>query len=260
MSIRLPPVRTFRASDGINIAFREWSTEGRTAILQHGFASDSLSEWRDPGIIEVLVSAGHRVVTIDARGHGESDTPYNPDLYGIPRLAQDLRELIDHHAEGRVDLVGYSMGAVAVIRTTLDNPGLVRRLVLSGIGASAAELGGVDTGVVDTHLLAEAFLTEDPATIDDPDLAGWRASINATGGDHRAIGAAAAALRPEQFDLGLISIPTLILTGADDPFASRPEVLAQHIPGALWHTLPGDHGSVRYESEFADELRDFLAG
>lgn len=260
MSLTIPRPESFRASDGVSVAYRRWgAADSQPTVLQHGFASDSLQEWYDPGVITSLLEAGCSVLTIDARGHGLSDAPHGPDLYGEPRIAQDLIELVEEIHVDSINLVGYSMGAIATTFVAAHRPSLVSRLVLAGIGCGAVEVGGVDTRVVSKALLSQAFLTEDPSKIDDPGLAAWRAATDASGASHRALGAAASALHESGLPLSQITAPTMVLAGRDDPFAARPEVLASAIAGARSRIVPGDHGTARFAPEFAAALSEFVS-
>jgi pimeloyl-ACP methyl ester carboxylesterase len=47
-------------------------------VLQHGF-TDSLETWYDLGYVEAL-KPQYRLILIDARGHGASDKPHEPNV------------------------------------------------------------------------------------------------------------------------------------------------------------------------------------
>ena len=83
-----------------------------TVVLHHGFVADADSNWVATGVVEALIEAGRRVVAPDARGHGRSEKPHDPERYGEDRMARDLAALVELIGEPQVDLVGYSMGAV----------------------------------------------------------------------------------------------------------------------------------------------------
>src|SRR5512138_3733492 len=135
----------FVSTDGVHLSYYEWGTPNgsRPVVLHHGFAVDARSNWVVPGVVDALVDAGHHVVGIDARGHGASEKPHDPAVYGENIMARDLSILLDVLEYTEVDLIGYSMGGVvAAITATRD--ARIRRLILSGVGSSVAELGGVD--------------------------------------------------------------------------------------------------------------------
>ena len=76
-----------------------------------------------------LVESGHRVATMDLRGHGESDATFSS--YDVAAAVGDVRALVETLG-GPAVVVGSSMGASAVARLAAENPELVRGLVLSG--------------------------------------------------------------------------------------------------------------------------------
>jgi 3-oxoadipate enol-lactonase len=58
-----------------------------------------------------------RVIRIDMRGHGDSDTPQSTSPVTLERLGRDVLELLDHLHLGRVHVSGSSAGGyVASIR------------------------------------------------------------------------------------------------------------------------------------------------
>jgi len=73
-----------------------------------------------------LVEAGYKVVQMDLRGHGDSDTTFSG--YGDEETANDLIELIEHFKEPAT-IVGNSMAAAAGVIVTARRPELVRSLV-----------------------------------------------------------------------------------------------------------------------------------
>lgn len=252
---------TFRANDGITLSYSCWGDEPDRplVLLHHGFIADTRTNWVQPGIVDVLVTAGWRVAAIDARGHGESEKPHDPACYGESRMAGDVIALVDLLDEpAGYHLVGYSMGAVvSLIVATRDSR--VRSVVAGGVGSAVVELGGVDTRVVGRDAIRNALLADDPSAVSPAD-AGFRVFVDAIGGDRLALAAQAAALHATPLPLDTISVPALVLAGRDDHLATRPEVLAEAIPAATLQVVPGDHlGAVR-EPAFQRALTDFLTG
>lgn len=232
----------FTADDGVEIAWYEWGApSGRPpVVLHHGFAADAHLNWVATGVVAALEGAGRHVVALDARGHGASGKPTDPARYGEARMARDVSALLDAVGAERVDLVGYSMGAIVALIVTAAEP-RVRRLVVGGVGAGVVELGGVDTRVLASGRLAAALEAEDAAAVADPEAAGFRLFADAVGADRRALAAQARAVHASPIALDRIAAPTLVLAGDTDPLASRPEVLAAAIPGARLELVPGDH-------------------
>src|SRR5262249_57481466 len=67
-----------RSFDGTHIAYTARGA-GPTVLLLHGFGADHELNWGRSGVIDALVDSGRRVIATDARGHGASDKPHDPD-------------------------------------------------------------------------------------------------------------------------------------------------------------------------------------
>jgi pimeloyl-ACP methyl ester carboxylesterase len=251
----------FVADDGVAIAYERWDSDrsGPTVVLHHGFGSHADSNWVAPGVVAALQAAGRSVLAVDARGHGGSDKPRDAAFYGEERMARDLLSLCDHLGLGRVDLVGYSMGAVValIVASTTKR---ARRLVAAGVGEGVIECGGVDMRRTSRETIAAALLTDDPAGIAHPGAAVFRAFVDRTGSDRQALAAQAVRLHAAPIALDRIAAPTLVLAGASDPISLNPQRLADAIPGAACLTLPGDHLSVVRTPAFADAIVAFVSG
>ena len=134
----------FASFDGAGIAYLT-AGEGPDVLLLHGFAADHRVNWVAPGVVDALVAAGRRVIALDARGHGESDKPHDPDAYEDDAMARDARALLDHLGVDRVDVVGYSMGSLVSTRLVPDEA-RVRSCVLGGIGGKSRAARGFSDG------------------------------------------------------------------------------------------------------------------
>ncbi|HEX6817462.1 MAG TPA: alpha/beta hydrolase [Ktedonobacterales bacterium] len=256
-------MQSFTASDGTRIAYDEWGREtGDTGlppvVLHHGFIANANLNWVGPGVVNALTSAGRRVVALDARGHGASDKPHDASFYGEERMAADLRQLFDILGAPQVDLVGYSMGALVSL-VVASQDARVRRLVVGGVGAGAAEAGGVSSRVLSRDAIAAALLAKDPASISDPVGALFRSFAERVGGDREALAASAAAHHVTSIPLAQITAPTLVIAGRQDQLAARPEVLANAIPNARLKLIPGDHLAAVLDPQFAPSIVEFLA-
>jgi pimeloyl-ACP methyl ester carboxylesterase len=84
---------------------------GSPVVLIHGWPLSGRSwEYQVPA----LVDAGHRVITYDRRGFGNSFQPW--DGYDYDAFAADLDALLTHLDVRGVTLVGFSMGGDEVDR------------------------------------------------------------------------------------------------------------------------------------------------
>lgn len=115
---------------------------GPTVVLAHGYLLD-LTLYNL--VFDTLVSAGHRVIAFDQRGHGASTI--GSDGLGSAALASDYAALLDHYEVEDGTLVGHSMGGFLSIVLCLREPDLVRRrlsrLVLLGANAGSVAEGSL---------------------------------------------------------------------------------------------------------------------
>ena len=66
--------------DGTPIAF-ESEGSGPPLLLLHGLAGEG-RDWHEKGYVKRLAALGRRVITLDARGHGQSGKPHQAsDFY-----------------------------------------------------------------------------------------------------------------------------------------------------------------------------------
>ncbi|MCU1400832.1 MAG: hypothetical protein JWN62_3941 [Acidimicrobiales bacterium] len=251
----------FTSSDGLQIAYDDWGSDSSRppVVLHHGFAANANLNWVLPGVVAALTDSGRRVVALDARGHGRSDHPHDPDFYGEEKMAADVATLADVLGVDEFDLVGYSMGAIVALLVGSTEP-RVRRLVIGGVGAGVVERGGADTRALSTDLIQAALRADDPATITDPTAASFRQFADHTGADRFALAAQVARVHRSPIELNRITAPTLVVAGRDDPLAVRPHVLAEAIPGAQLTVIDGDHLGAVGEPAFAPAIVAFVNG
>ena len=224
-------VRRFAARDGVALAWHEMG-EGRPVVLFHGLFSDAETNWIKFGHAALLAGQGFRVIMPDLRGHGESARPHDPSAYPPDILAEDGLALIDHLALEDYDLGGYSLGGRTCVRMVVRGA-RPRRLIVSGMGldglldtqSRAAHFKRILTGL-GTHergspeWMAEAFL-------------------KTTGGDP-------AALLPlldsfvdtSEAELDRITMPTLIVSGAEDHDNGSSEALAERLHDGRFSAVP----------------------
>jgi pimeloyl-ACP methyl ester carboxylesterase len=252
-------MKSFVSFDGTRIAYERWGpADGYgPVVLLHGFAVHTKLNWEVTGVMEHLVAAGHQVIGVDARGHGQSDKPHDPSRYGEDVMAADVSSLLDALDVPIVDLVGYSMGAIVSLLVAIRDA-RIRSVVVGGVGASVVELGGLDTAAVPREKIAAVLLADDPATIAGSAAAGFRKLADLVDADRVALAAVATAAREGLLPLGAITAPTLVLAGTEDTLARRPEVLAAAIPAATLVLVPGDHLAAVSNGAFAQALVSFL--
>jgi len=97
-------------SGNIDLYYEDLGT-GKPVVLIHGWPLSGAS-WEKQ--VSILLAAGHRVITYDRRGFGQSGKPatgYDSDTFALD-LHKVVTKLDLHH----VALVGFSMGGGEVAR------------------------------------------------------------------------------------------------------------------------------------------------
>lgn len=108
--------------------YYEVTGEGEPVLLLHGLGS-SLRDWER----QVPVFAEeYQVIACDVRGHGRSSKPRGP--YSIPQFTADVAALLHHLQIESVHVLGLSMGGMIAFQMAVDNPQLVRSLIIVNSG------------------------------------------------------------------------------------------------------------------------------
>ncbi len=101
-------------------------------VLIHGFGASS-DHWRNNA--EIFASAGYRVYGIDLIGFGRSEQNLqskvrhlNNQFWGN-QLASFLDQIVDTHKNGKVILIGNSLGALTAITTLSERPELIKTII-----------------------------------------------------------------------------------------------------------------------------------
>ncbi|MBF6297479.1 alpha/beta hydrolase [Nocardia amamiensis] len=246
----------FETWDGLELAYRVWEGEGIPVVLQHGVVADTNANWMSTGVVGALRSAGHTVVSLDARGHGRSDKPHEPERYSWHGMARDVRALYDELGFDEVVQVGYSMGGViSLLVAATDHR--VRRLAVGGIGSGVLDCGGVDRRVIDLPDL-QAAMRGDGAGASRTAMM-FRVLADAVHADLDAMHAVATGLDDRPIEgLSEVTVPALVLAGDNDPFAAEPERLAEALPHGALAVVPGDHLMAVLAPAFHTALVGFL--
>lgn len=116
-------------ASGVALSTTMFAPEGgasqRDILLTHGLASNQRLWF---GAAEALAAKGHRVVTFDQRGHGQSSKP--DDGYDMATVADDLGLLIDALGLNRPVIGGQSWGGNVVLEAAHRHPNSIAGAVL----------------------------------------------------------------------------------------------------------------------------------
>ena len=230
-------------------------------VLIHGLGLD-LRVW--DALLPHL--SRHRVLQLDLRGHGASDSP--PPPYALGGLIRDVEQLVDHFALKDAVVLGAGEGGLIAQGLAVKRLDLVRAMVLTG---SATRHG--NPALWQDRIARRRVDGPDP----DADLAQllgprWRNHADAT-----AIRTMLHTTRPEGWEglaaalstadlyqtTATLTLPTLILAGGDDRKtpADMQRELADLVAGAGVQVLPGaGHlAMLTHPKAFAQPLLAFLA-
>ena len=105
-------MKIIEATDGTRLAVYDFNPCGKEAVvLLHGWPlSHKMYEYQ----IGRLLKCGYRVVALDLRGFGASDTPDR--VYSFNQMATDLHSVVLCLGLRCFTLVGFSMGGAIALR------------------------------------------------------------------------------------------------------------------------------------------------
>lgn len=109
--------------NGIKLYYAVYG-QGKPLVLLHGGLGHS--EMMAPVIARL--AKGRQVIVADLQGHGRTADVERPIRYET--MGDDIAALIRHLGIEKADLVGYSMGGGVALRTAIQHPDLVDRLVI----------------------------------------------------------------------------------------------------------------------------------
>ena len=230
----------------------------------------------------MLVKAGHRVITYDRRGFGQSSKPLSN--YDYNTFADDLNQLLTKLDLRGATLAGFSMGGGEVARYlgSHGNERVNKAVFISAIPPfllkTAENPEGVDKSVFDgieAAILADrpAFLTKFFSNFYNVDVLGgsrisdqavhmsWNAAVSAS--PQGTFDCVSAWLTDFRADLAKITIPTLVIHGDSDrilPFAATAKRTHELVKGSRLVTVEGGpHGITwTHADKVNPELVNFL--
>ena len=247
--------------------------DGPAVALVSGFGLDHELWDRQ---VRLLTDRGFRVLCVDQRGHGFSDTPLHG--YDIDRLAADLVAALDRLEIGTATVVGHSFGGQVAFRAAATAPELVTGLVLvgsNGVRASRSESFpfGEPPGPLLQSLLADehanrvgaryrtiesAFAHEpDPRTVD------WLVRCSLRMPSWAAVACYRSLLTTDLLsDIERVVQPVLQIIGAADPVHSAKGArwLRRHLRAATLVEIPdcGHYPMLEAPDAFESALLKFI--
>ena len=131
--------RFLTVDDGTTLHYVTDGDADHSLVFVHGWCSNA-SHFTDQ--LDHF-AAGHRVLAVDRRGHGRSDTPDHG--YSAPQHADDLVAILDHEGITTAVLIGHAGGCPSVLHFAAAHPHRCEALVLLDTRISpGADLRGSD--------------------------------------------------------------------------------------------------------------------
>jgi pimeloyl-ACP methyl ester carboxylesterase len=216
-----------------------------------------------------------QVIVFDNRGAGRSDKPAME--YSIRLFADDTAGLMDALGLKRAGILGYSMGGYIAQELALNCPDKIEKMILAstGGGGDRAVLMSPDrlekfqanAGLKPEEILrkdmdiyfSDEFVEQNPEKVDEFIKISLR-HYQPADAFFRQFDAC---LRHDTVDrLNRLVVPTLIMTGDDDPLVppGNSHVLQELIPAAELHVFTGGRHCVVIEKadQFNKKVIDFL--
>ena len=218
-------------------------------VLVHGWGGSFATTWEGTGFTMLLADAQREVIGVDLLGHGSAPKPHDPDAY-----ADLTARVVEALPDVPVDAVGFSLGAMTLLRTAVARPDRFRRIVLSGIGRNVFERDDEATARI-----VEAI--ERHGETDDQRARLFAQYAHQPGNDPIALGAVmrrppAPPLGPD--DLARVTCPVLVAVG-DADFVLPADRLVEALPDARLRTLRRtDHFATPESFDFIDATLEFL--
>jgi pimeloyl-ACP methyl ester carboxylesterase len=227
---------------------------GEPLVLHHGHA-DSLDAWREAGYADRLART-HLLILVDARGHGGSEKPHDPDAYSLERRAADVVAVLDDLGLPAAHYCGYSLGGWVGLGLARDHPARFRSFAIGGAQPYGQSMepyrailrGGMTAWIGVLEEMAGPLPPATAARLRRNDVAALRASFAR---DRPDISAA----------LPAVAVPCLLFAGEADPLAPLVRRCAEELPRATFRALPGlNHiATFRRSDLLLPRLTRFLA-
>lgn len=241
---------------GVRIHY-EVEGHGQPLVLLSGLTRN-LKTWRLYGYVKEL-KGDYLLILLDARGHGESEKPHDPQAYGPEMMTADVVAVLNDLGIEHANYWGYSMGSRIGYQLTRYHPSRFSSYILGGSSPyprrSETEKQFANHGNTMVRLGVEkgpeaviAFLEK------------WRGRSylahekeRIRGNDYEALYAIwqRGPMVVDNDLLAQISVPCLLYAGDRDASYDGVKEAAKHIPDASFISIPSLAHSPAYErSEF----------
>src|SRR3954447_9228118 len=254
--VQTPPTRYVERPDGVNIAYQVVGDAPIDVLYASGFISHLDLQWTDPNFARFLarMASFARLILFDKPGTGLSDPI--PHLPQLEERASDIEVVLNAVGSEQASIFGLSEGGPAAMLFAASRPERVRSLLLCGTFAAVEDFYDPESPEgAEAMAKLEAMFAEwgTGRTLDvfAPSITGeaqrrFYSTFERASASPRMARALIEAIGEIDVRdvLPTISVPTAVVHVAGDTAvpAAAGRALAERIPGATYHELPGiDH-------------------
>jgi pimeloyl-ACP methyl ester carboxylesterase len=114
---------TYADVNGLSLYYEEHGAGQPLVLLHGGFAAAEMF-----GAVIPALAGDRKVIAVDLQGHGHTADAGRPLRF--ESMADDIAALVRHLGLAHADVMGYSFGGAVAMRTAVQHPAAVRRLVV----------------------------------------------------------------------------------------------------------------------------------
>ncbi len=122
MTISTKTTSGLLSANGVQLAYQVQGSGKPLVLLHGGFGSYEMF-----GPVASALAGGRQVIGVDLQSHGRTPAVDRPMRFET--MADDIAAVIEQLV-GQADVMGYSLGGGVALRTAIQHPRLIRRLVL----------------------------------------------------------------------------------------------------------------------------------
>jgi len=238
-------------NNGVKI-YHEIDGNGPDLVMLHGFAANLESRWKRSGLVDAL-KAENRLIMMDCRGHGKSDKPTDPTMYGA-NMVSDITGLMDYLGIRSANFIGYSMGSRFTLELLLTQPERFRSAILGGFTLRDPMVPGSEEEANEAkqrNIRVEAYLAESPDQVTHPVGKLWRTFAESTGSDPKALAAVTIGWSENRLSTDFldretllekvkaISVPVMTVVGSEDFIPGDKSRMATIVPNSCHFLIQG---------------------
>jgi pimeloyl-ACP methyl ester carboxylesterase len=127
---------TMKTADGhgVKMQLAQWGDEGKPILCVHGITANC----RCWDVMASDLSPDHRVIAMDLRGRGLSESPDSG--YSIAHHCEDILAILDDLGLEKAVIMGHSLGAFIALAMGAQHPDRVDRIILVDGGGKLSEI------------------------------------------------------------------------------------------------------------------------